>query len=147
MAQKKRLARGTLIDVSDGGATPVFLRLDWKSATYDEARTFVDVSSQANAGWVEELAAGGQLTLNVENTYLVDADGTTRDPAQARIETLARLFGPAAVGIVKITEINGDTVEFNANFKISPWSGGEKDGAKWACEIKSSGAPTFSAAT
>jgi hypothetical protein len=145
MAQTKRLARGTLIDVSDGGATPAWLRLDWKSATYDEPRTFVDVSSQADAGWVSELAAGGQITLNVENTYLLDEDNETRDPAQLRLETLARLFGPAGVGVVRITEISGASVTINVNVKVSPWSGGEKDGAKWAVELKSTGTPTFAA--
>jgi predicted secreted protein len=111
------------------------------TATYDEARTLVDVTSQADAGWVSELAAGGQVTLTVENTYLLD--GTTRDAAQARCETLARLFGPAAVGQVRITEPSDATVTFNANFKVAPFSGGAQEAAKWSCEIKSSGTVSF----
>lgn len=139
----KQLARATVIEISDGGATPAWLQLDWMTATYDEARTMVDVTSQANAGWTEEIAAGGQVTLTVEKTYLLDDDGTTRDAAQARCETLARAFGQAAVGQVRVTEASDATVTFSANFKVSPFSGGAQDAAKWSCEIKSTGTVTF----
>lgn len=139
MAQTKQLARSTIFEVSDGAETPVWLVLDYVDYSPNMPKTYFDQSTQADGGRKSEVGVQLQDVLTVNAIYKTDPTDGTRDPAQARCETLSRTLGAAGVGRFRITDANGDRIAFDANFNCTPQAGGQTDGAKWSVEVRSTG--------
>jgi len=143
MAVTKCLARDWIVEIGDGGATPVWTEIKGiNTLTFGSSKNDADTTSFDNGGVNTHLVASRGYTLTLEGFYMIDVETGDREPGQQLVEELADKIGPSSIGQFRLTDPAGLVRTFSASANIGDVGGGNDDPTSWGAELTISGKPT-----
>jgi predicted secreted protein len=141
MAVTKVLARSWTKQVDNGSGS--FLDIKGiHTMTVSTSSHLADTTDFESAGWLEHLLTTRGATISLDGMFLEDTSTKSRDPGQARVEALAKLFGASGIGSFKIITPGGTIWTFSASAEVDGPAGSQADTASWKCKLNVTGAIT-----